>query len=236
MKLLTLRIESNLTKISIIIPTINEANNLPLLLSDLSIIQKVGEIIIVDCGSKDKTIDVANIYGAKVYKSKERNRGLQLDLGAKNSKGEWLIFLHADTRLTNDWFIKIKSVFKGDKNFIYNFKFKINNKKKIYRVLEILVNFRSRYLKQPYGDQGLIIHKSIYLKNNGFRKIPLMEDVDFFRRLKNKEDLKQLNLPIFTSSRKWERTNIFLQALKNWNFRRRWLKGESLKSIYSDYY
>ena len=161
-----MRIENNLTKISIIIPTINEANNLPLLLSDLSIIQKVGEIIIVDCGSKDKTIDVANIYGAKVYKSKERNRGLQLDLGAKNSKGEWLIFLHADTRLTNDWFIKIKSVFKGDKNFIYNFKFKINNKKKIYRVLEILVNFRSRYLKQPYGDQGLIIHKSIYLKNN----------------------------------------------------------------------
>ena len=231
-----MRIESNLTKISIVIPTINEANNLPLLLSDLSIIQKVGEIIIVDCGSKDKTIDVANIYGAKVYKSKERNRGLQLDLGAKNSKGEWLIFLHADTRLTNDWFIKIKSVFKEDKNFIYNFKFKINNKKKIYRVLEILVNFRSRYLKQPYGDQGLIIHKSIYLKNNGFRKIPLMEDVDFFRRLKNKEDLKQLNLPIFTSSRKWERTNIFLQALKNWNFRRRWLKGESTKSIYSEYY
>ena len=231
-----MRIESNLTKISIIIPTINEANNLPLLLSDLSIIQKVGEIIIVDCGSKDKTIDVANIYGAKVYKSKERNRGLQLDLGAKNSKGEWLIFLHADTRLTNDWFIKIKSVFKGDKNFIYNFKFKINNKKKIYRVLEILVNFRSRYLKQPYGDQGLIIHKSIYFKNNGFKKIPLMEDIDFFRRLKNKEDLKQLNLPIFTSSRKWERTNIFLQALKNWNFRRRWLNGESTKSIYSEYY
>lgn len=231
-----MRIESNLTKISIVIPTINEANNLPLLLSDLSIIQKVGEIIIVDCGSKDKTIDIANIYGAKVYKSKERNRGLQLDLGAKSSKGEWLIFLHADTRLTNDWFIKIKSVFKEDKNFIYNFKFKINNKKKIYRVLEVLVNFRSRYLKQPYGDQGLIIHKSIYLKNNGFRKIPLMEDVDFFRRLKNKEDLKQLNLPIFTSSRKWEGTNIFLQALKNWNFRRRWLKGESTKSIYSEYY
>ena len=231
-----MRIEGNLTKISIIIPTINEANNLPLLLSDLSIIQKVGEIIIVDCGSKDKTIDIANIYGAKVYKSKERNRGLQLDLGAKNSKGEWLIFLHADTRLTNDWFIKIKSVIKGDKNFIYNFKFKINNKKKIYRFLEILVNFRSRYLKQPYGDQGLIIHKSNYLKNNGFRKIPLMEDVDFFRRLKNKEDLKQLNLPIFTSSRKWETTNIFFQALKNWNFRRRWLKGESTKSIYSEYY
>ena len=205
-----------MSKISIIIPTINEANNLPLLLSDLSIIRKEGEVIVVDCGSEDRTLDIANIYGAKVYKSKERNRGLQLDIGAMNSKGDWLIFLHADTRLNHNWFRKIKSVLKGDKNYIYNFKFKINDQKIIYRVLEILVNFRSQYLKQPYGDQGLIIHRSIYLKNNGFRKIPLMEDVDFFTRLKNKEDLKQLNLPIFTSSRKWERSNIFIQALKNW--------------------
>ena len=225
-----------MSKISIIIPTINEANNLPLLLSDLSIIQKEGEVLIIDCGSEDKTIEIAKIYGAKVYKSNEKNRGLQLDIGAKNSKGEWLIFLHADTRLTHEWFTKIKSILKGDKNFIYFFKFKINDQKIIYRFLEILVNFRSQFLKQPYGDQGLIIHRSIYLKNNGFRKIPLMEDVDFLRRLNNKKDLKQLNSLIFTSSRKWERTNIFVQALKNWNFRRRWLKGESTKSIYSDYY
>ena len=225
-----------MSKISIIIPTINEANNLPLLLSDLSIIEKEGEIVIVDCGSNDKTIDIAKIYGAKIYKSKERNRGLQLDMGANNSKEEWLIFLHADTRLTQNWFIKIKSILKEDKNYIYYFKFKINDNKKIYRILEFLVNLRSQYFKQPYGDQGLIMHRSTYLKNNGFRKIPLMEDVDFLMRLKNKKDLKQLRIPIFTSSRKWEKTNIFLQALKNWNFRRRWLKGESTKSIYFDYY
>ena len=225
-----------MSKISIIIPTINEANNLPLLLSDLSIIQKEGEILIIDSGSEDKTIDVASIYGAKVFKSKERNRGLQLDIGAKKSNGEWLIFLHADTRLTHDWVGEIKSILKGNKNYIYFFKFKINHKKIIYRVLEILVNFRSQYFKQPYGDQGLIIHRSTYLKNKGFRRIPLMEDLDFFRRLNNKKDLKQLNLPILISPRKWERTNIFLQAIKNWNYRRRWLKGESIKSVYSDYY
>ena len=197
---------------------------------------KEGEIIIVDCGSEDKTIDLANIYGVKVYQSKERNRGLQLDVGAKNSKGDWLIFLHADTRLTHDWFRKINPVLKGNNNYIYYFKFKINNKKIIFRVLEILVNLRSQFLKQPYGDQGLIIHRTKYFKNNGFKKIPLMEDVDFLRRLNNKKYLKELNLPIFISSRKWEKTNIFLQAIKNWHFRRRWLKGESLKSIYSDYY
>ncbi len=225
-----------MSKISIIIPTINEANNLPLLLSDLSVMHPEGEIIIVDCGSEDKTIEIADIYGAQVYKSRERNRGLQLDIGARKSKGEWLIFLHADTRLTLNWFSKIKSVVKGDKNFIYYFKFKVNDRKIIYRFLEILVNIRSQYFKQPYGDQGLIIHRSAYLENKGFKKIPLMEDVDFFNRLKNKKNLKQLNLPIFTSARKWRKTNIFLQALKNWKFRRRWLKGESIRSIYSDYY
>jgi len=164
------------------------------LLSDLSLIKKEGEIIIVDCGSEDKTIDIANIYGGKVYKSKEKNRGLQLDIGAKNSKGEWLIFLHADTRLTHDWFRKINSVLKGDKNYIYYFKFKIHHKKMVFRVLEILVNLRSRFFKQPYGDQGLIIHRTTYFKNNGFRKIPLMEDIDFLRRLNKKIYLKQLNL------------------------------------------
>ena len=225
-----------MSKISIIIPTINEANNLPLLLSDLSMNHEEGEIIVVDCSSEDKTIDIAKIYGANVYKSKERNRGLQLDMGAQNSIGEWLIFLHADTRLTHDWFTKIKTILKGDKNLIFYFKFKINDKKISYRVLEILVNFRSKFFSKPYGDQGLIIHRSMYHKNNGFRKIPLMEDIDFLSRLENKKDLKQLNLPIFTSSRKWEKTNIFLQALKNWNFRRRWYKGESTKSLYSAYY
>ncbi len=225
-----------MSKISIIIPTINEANNLPVLLSDLSTINKDGEIIIVDCGSKDKTIDIANIYGAKVFISKERNRGLQLDIGARNSKGDWLIFLHADTRLTHDWFEKLNSALKVNKNYIYYFKFKINHKKIIYRLLEILVNFRCQYFKQPYGDQGLIIQRSTYFENNGFMKIPLMEDVDFLRRLNNKTILKQLNLPIFISSRKWEKTNIFIQAFKNWNYRRRWLRGEAAQSIYSDYY
>ena len=88
-------------------------------------------------------------------------------------------FYYADTRLTHDWFKKINSFLNGDKNYIYYFKFKINHEKIIFRVLEILVNLRSQFFKQPYGDQGLVIHRTTYFKNNGFRKIPLMEDVDF---------------------------------------------------------
>ena len=225
-----------MTKISIIIPTYNESNNLPLLLSDLSIIKREVEILIIDCGSEDKTIDIANIYGAKIYQSKEKNRGLQLNIGAKNALGEWFIFLHADSRLNRDWLKRIKSVLQDDESYIYSFMFQIDSKKIIYRFLEILVNFRSIFLKTPYGDQGLIIHRKTYFKNNGYSKIPLMEDLDFIKRLKNKENLRVLNFPIYTSSRKWEKTNIFQQAFNNWKFRRRWLKGESIDSIYIDYY
>ena len=225
-----------MSKISIIIPTYNEANNLPLLFSDLSIINKEVEILIIDCGSQDKTIDIANIYGAKIHKLKEKNRGLQLNIGAKNALGEWFIFLHADSRLNRDWLKRIKSVLQDEESYIYSFMFQINSKKIIYRFLEIVVNFRSIFLKTPYGDQGLIINRKTYFKNNGYSKIPLMEDLDFIKRLKNKENLRVLNFPIYTSSRKWEKTNIFQQAFNNWKFRRRWLKGESIESIYIDYY
>ena len=224
-----------MSKFSIIIPTFNEAKNLPLLLSDLSKLNSFGEIIVVDANSTDKTVDIANLYGAKVYHSNEKNRGLQLNIGAKKAKSEWFIFIHADSRLNKDWSKIFKSILTNDKSLIYFFKFKIDNKKIIYRFLETLVNARSFFLKNPYGDQGLIIHRKNYFNKKGYKKIPLMEDLDFLFRF-DKRKLKMLNFPIHTSSRKWEKTNIALQSLKNWNLRRRWLNGESIKSIYSDYY
>ena len=225
-----------MAKFSIIIPTYNESQNLPFLLSDLSIIKKEGEILIVDCKSKDKTQDIAKIYGAKIYNSSKKNRGLQLKIGAEKAKGEWFVFIHADSRLNEKFLKHIKSIVKSDKNLIYFLKLKINNKKIIYRFLEIIVNIRSYLFKDPYGDQGLIIHRKAYLKNKGYRKIPLMEDIDFIKRLGNKKNLRMLNIPIYTSSRKWEKNNIIYQAFKNWRFRERWRKGDSIKSIYLDYY
>ena len=222
-------------EISIIIPTYNESQNLSLLLSDLSIFNEEIEIIIVDCNSDDKTKDIANIYKTNTHNTKKKNRGLQLNIGAKKAKGEWFIFIHADSRLSKGWLKKVKLIIRKNENFIYFFKFKINNKKIIYRFLEIAVNLRSLIFKAPYGDQGLIIHRGTYFKNKGYRKIPLMEDLDFVKRLKNNVQLKMLNVPIYTSSRKWEKTNILFQAFKNWNLRQRWIRGESIESLYNEY-
>ena len=234
---LIFKIENNkLKKISIIIPTLNESKSLPLLLSDLSEINDIAEIIIIDCGSSDKTLEIANLYGTKFYKLKEKNRGLQLNYGAQKAKGEWLFFLHADSRFKLDWSNEIESVIKGNKLLIYFFKFRINNRKFEYRLLELLVNLRSKVFKTPYGDQGLIINNKTFKNNNGFRELSLMEDIDFILRLKNKKYLKCLKASIYTSSRKWDKNNIFSQSIKNWKLRQKWLIGQPIDEIYNEYY
>ena len=110
---------------------------------------------------------------------------MQLNIGAKKATGKWFIFLHADSRLNQDWLKKVKSVIRYDENSICFFKFKIDDKKIIYRFLEIVVNLRSNIFKDPYGDQGLLIHREIYFENNGYRKIPLMEDIGLLLFLKD---------------------------------------------------
>ena len=231
-----LRNSSKQNKIlSVIIPTLNESNNLPLLLSDLSELKNI-EILIVDSHSEDQTKEIAAIYGAKFYQLKEKNRGLQLNFGAKEAKGEWLLFIHADSRLKENWSEEINLIMQSDFPIVYFFKFKISNQKKIYRILEFFVNIRCFLFKEPYGDQGLLIQKHKYFKNKGFKKIPLMEDIDFIKRIKNKEKLLCLENSIYTSSRKWERNNFIIQAFKNWKLRRSWLKGDPMNLIYKTYY
>jgi len=229
--------ENNHTyKISIIIPSLNESENLPLLLSDLSEINSESEVLIVDSMSKDNTSEIALNYGAKFFKVNEMNRGLQLNFGAKKAKSDWLLFIHADSRLKENWSKEIKAVLKKNCDLIYFFSFKIKNNKKIFRILEILVNLRCLIYKKPYGDQGLLISKNQYLDIGGYKNIPIMEDIDFINRIKVKKNLIQLTTCIYTSSRKWEKTNFISQAIKNWNLRRKWIKGVSINSIYQSYY
>ncbi len=222
--------------ISIIIPTFNESKNLPLLLSDLSEINCISEILIIDSISTDKTKDIALLNGADFYKLNKKNRGLQLNLGAKKAKGKWLFFIHADSRLNPNWSKEIENIINCFSEIIYYFKFKVNNKKFRYRVLELLVNLRCRIFSNPYGDQGILINKFVFDRNGGYSDLPLMEDIDFIKKFKKKKNLKQLKGEILTSSRKWERINFIFQGIYNWYLRRKWQKGASLEEIYSQYY
>lgn len=225
----------NTPLISIVIPTLNESKTLPLILSDLSEISDICEILIIDSKSIDKTEDIAFIHGCKFRKLDIKNRGLQLNYGAKISSGIWLLFIHADSRLKSGWSKEIRQIIKNNSELIYYFNFSIDNKKFIFRLLEFLVNLRCLFFKTPYGDQGLFINKNNYFKKNGFKEIPIMEDIDFIKRI-DKKFLISLRTSILTNSRKWDNKNIIKQSFNNWSLRKEWINDVDIEYLYSKYY
>lgn len=225
-------------KLSIVLPTLNEAKSLPLLLTDLFQYDEYIEIIVVDGGSSDLTVEIATLAGAKTIKSSEANRGLQLQEGAYASKGEWILFIHADSRMSTNWqeVISKKLDNPDTKNHVWFFNFKVKRTGICFRIMEIIVAIRSNIFKRPYGDQGLLISKRLYTQLGGYKPIPLMEDLDFVIRISRKAKLKNLGISIFTNGRRWEKTNILVNAFKNISFKYRWMKGTNARKLAEEYY
>ncbi len=223
--------------LSIIIPTLNEALHLPLLLSDLNAYPNDFELIIVDGGSIDSTILIAQIHGVDVIKSPKKNRGYQLKTGASNARGDWLLFLHADSRLRIGWVRSLSQIIqnKKSKNFAWYFDFKIKKDNLEYRFLEIAVALRSLFLQHPYGDQGLLIHKDLYYKTGGFSSLKIMEDIDLITRIKKKTKLKRIRESIYTDDRKWTNSNIIKRAIKNSKLRKKWRQGYDIDNLSKEY-
>ena len=223
--------------LSIVIPTLNEALHLPLLLSDLNVWPNDFELIIVDGGSIDLTISIAQIQGVDVIKSPKKNRGYQLKTGASNARGDWLLFLHADSRLRIGWVRSLSQIIqnKKSKNFAWYFDFKIKKDNLEYRFLEIAVALRSLFLQQPYGDQGLLIHKDLYYKIGGYSSLKIMEDIDLITRITKKTKLKRIRESIYTDDRKWTNSNIIKRAIKNYKLRKKWRQGYDIDNLSKEY-
>ena len=223
--------------LSIIIPTLNEALHLPLLLSDLNVWPNDFELIIVDGGSIDLTISIAQIQGVDVIKSPKKNRGYQLKTGASNARGDWLLFLHADSRLRIGWVRSLSQIIqnKKSKNFAWYFDFKIKKDNLEYRFLEIAVALRSLFLQHPYGDQGLLIHKDLYYKTGGYSSLKIMEDIDLITRITKKTKLKRIRESIYTDDRKWTNSNIIKRAIKNYKLRKKWRQGYDIDNLSKEY-
>ena len=223
--------------LSIVIPTINEALHLPLLLSDLNVWPNDFELIIVDGGSIDLTISIAQIQGVDVIKSPKKNRGYQLKTGASNARGDWLLFLHADSRLRIGWVRSLSQIIqnKKSKKFAWYFDFKIKKNNLEYRFLEIAVALRSLFLQHPYGDQGLLIHKDLYYKTGGYSSLKIMEDIDLITRITKKTKLKRIRESIYTDDRKWSNSNIIKRAIKNYKLRKKWRQGYDIDNLSKEY-
>lgn len=203
-------------KVSIIIPVFREYNLEQFVLTLLQKVQSQNvEIIVVDGHKSGSTISKLGKYDVKTIKS-EKGRGVQLKKGAKNSKGDLLLFLHADTELPENFF-HIITVVCAKISPCGAFRLKINSRKSVYRIIEFFANLRAQYLGMPFGDQAIFVERETYFKSGGFSEIPIFEDVDLVRKLKKcGVKIHTSKEKITTSSRRWQSEGIFKTTMRNW--------------------
>jgi uncharacterized protein len=199
--------------ISVIIPTLNEAGHIANTIASIGKRNHI-QIVVTDGGSSDDTVFIAKSLGATVIQSSPP-RSRQLNQGADVASKEVLLFLHADTRLPEDF---DKSVFLALKHkgvAAGAFELRIDSHYPILRFIEYVANLRSRYLKLPYGDQAIFMLSEIFHQTGGFPDMPIMEDFELIRRLHKKGDVVTVTKPVVTSSRRWLNQGILKTTLIN---------------------
>lgn len=198
--------------VSIIIPALNAAHHLP---KTLAACAGARETIVVDGGSSDETAVRAAQNGARVVVS-PRGRGLQLQHGARQACGQWLLFLHADTVLSDAWREAVRAFIDepAHRECAATFQFALDDPGPRARRLERGVAWRVRALGLAYGDQGLLIHRAFYDALGGFPAWPLMEDVELVRRI-GRQRLSVLPACAHTSAERWQREGWYRRSGRN---------------------
>lgn len=205
-------------KISVIIPTLNAAavlrDSLPAV-GAFSALDLLAEVIFADGGSSDETAEIAEESGA-VFLPADKGRGSQLAVAAAAARGDWLLFLHADTALEPGWDDVVRAFINDPDNAerAGYFRYRLDDGSVGARWLEMLVALRCRLFRLPYGDQGLLISRALYQRLGGFKPVPLMEDVDLVRRVGWRR-LTALPSAAVTSAVRYRRDGYILRPLRN---------------------
>ena len=223
-------------KYSIIIPTLNEEDLIHSLLTDLETqIKKLPylvEVIISDGTSLDNTLKICKKHNVTVINS-EFGRGKQLSNGAKISVGKILIFFHADTKIPEDLFSFLDEYFVNEVS-VATFRMKLDVKKLLYKLYSFFTRFDTVFT--TFGDQGIIVKRDFYLSIGGFKELPLMEDVDFFRRARKVTQIKKFNKNLIVSTRRFDKVGIVKTQFKSFVSIIKYLLGVDPNKIYKYYY
>jgi rSAM/selenodomain-associated transferase 2 len=199
--------------ISIIVPTLNEGRSIGATLAAIAPARDQVEVIVVDGGSVDETVEIAGKFGAQVIACK-RGRGLQMHAGASAARGWALWFLHADTIIPPDGIAQIRKALARDSETVGgNFTIRFDGEGGAARFLTWLYP-QLRRLGLCYGDSAIFVRASVYREIGGFKPLPLFEDLDLVRRLKARGRIAHLRSAVVTSSRRFEGQSFALTFIR----------------------
>ena len=198
-------------KVSIIIPALNEAQNIDAAL--VSVEQQAGEfeIIVVDGGSSDETFEKARRRALAI--TSERGRAIQMNAGARQASGEVLLFLHADSRLGPNALAALREEMEDRRKVGGTFTLRFDSDKIILALYGLFTRFRFRYFH--YGDQAIFVRRSVFDELGGYAEVPIMEDIDLLLRMRKKGRLALINRPVTTSARRFVQHGLVGQQLLN---------------------
>jgi rSAM/selenodomain-associated transferase 2 len=222
-------------RISIVMPVLNEEATIAAALTELARGQ-FHELLVVDGGSSDRTVEIGNRLGATVLVS-ARGRGIQMNQGARDATGDVLLFLHADTRLPDSAFDDIHRALSDSQCVGGRFDVQLDGAHWMLRVIGSMISLRSRLSQVATGDQAIFVRREIFAALGGYPDIPVMEDLAFSRALKRAGRVACLRSRVVTSARRWERNGIWRTIFKMWALKSLYLAGISpllLKRYYGD--
>lgn len=217
--------------LAVVIPTLNEEERLPLLLQDLHLLDVAHQVVVCDGGSTDSTPQLARSGGALVIDSAP-GRGHQLNRGAWGSAAPWLLFLHADSRLPSPARSAIRQHLLAypipPLDMAFHFRFQLEERGIPFRLLELGQRLRESAAGLIYGDQGLLLGRQLFSRSGGFPLLPVMEDVEFIRRVRKAgAGTQALPADLPTSGRRYAEAGVVRGALRNAWLLARYLTGAS---------
>jgi rSAM/selenodomain-associated transferase 2 len=205
--------------LSVVIPGLDEADNLARLLPELAAHCAEAELIVVDGGSADATREIVGRCPGARYLSSGRGRARQMNAGARAATGDTLLFLHADTRLPPAAAAAIARALSDPTVVGGRFDVRFSNDRWPFRMIAGFMNWRSRLTRIATGDQAIFVRRAAFDALGGYPDLPLMEDVELCRRLKRLGRIVGLPERVTTSARKWEQEGIVRTILLMWTLR-----------------